>query len=120
MGCTGSGELRNNGNSVQSDVDINSPAISLADYLRQVSGVQVQGSGSNTSVFVRGAAGSFQGDNRALFVVDGVRVGRNYSMVANSVQVNDIESIRVLKGSEASAMYGIEGNKGVIVIRTKR
>ena len=119
MGCTGSGELSNNSDSGQSDVDINNPAISLADYLRQVSGVQVQGSGSNTIVFVRGATGSFQGDNRALFVVDGVRIGRDYSMVANSVQVSDIESIRVLKGSEASAAYGLEGNNGVIVIRTK-
>lgn len=101
----------------------------------KVSGVQViQGSGAaGGSVFVqvRGAS-SFQGSNQPLFVVDGVPIDNSqnntgsllgsvaYSNRAADISPEDIESISVLKGPAATALYGILANSGAIVITTKR
>ncbi|MDX1617890.1 MAG: TonB-dependent receptor plug domain-containing protein [Balneolaceae bacterium] len=121
LGCATSGggtRTGSSGSSGGTSVSVNNPSATLADYLRQVSGVTVQGSGSNARVFVRGA-GSVTGYNQALFVIDGSRAGRSLSQIENMVNVNDIESIEVLKGNAASARYGLEGSNGVIMIRTK-
>ncbi len=59
------------------------------------------------------------GSNRPLFVVNKQQVGRNYSVVNSIVDVNDIEHIEVLKGSEAGSRYGLRGSNGVIIIKTK-
>ena len=90
--------------------------LSLADMLRKISGVTVTGNGNNAKVIVRGAS-SF-GANDPLYVVNGVSVGNNYAMVANSINTNEITSLRALKGAEA-AIYGTQGGNGVILIRTK-
>lgn len=113
-GATGSASSDSDGTSV----NVNNPSVTLADYLRQVAGITIQGSGSNARVFVRGA-GSATGYNQPLFVIDGSRAGRSLSQVENMVYVDDIENIEVLKGNAASARYGLEGNNGVIIIRTK-
>ena len=93
-------------------VDRNS--LELEDYLRQLPGVTVDGRGN---VLVRGVS-SIQGDNRPLFVVDDVSVGRNFNSVRNIVDVNNINYVRVLKGAEAT-LYGIQGGNGVIKITTR-
>ena len=115
-GCASSGSQRSSGGS---QGEITDPSLTLADYLRRYSSVRVQGSGRNVQVFVRGSNNSVTGTNAPLFVVDGQRVGRQYSTVAGIVNVRDIASIDVLKGTEASSRYGMEGSNGVIVIRTK-
>jgi TonB-linked SusC/RagA family outer membrane protein len=101
----------------------------------KVAGVQViQGTGAaGGSVFVqvRGAS-SFQGSNQPLFVVDGVPIDNSqqntggllgsvaYSNRAADISPEDIESISVLKGPAATALYGILANSGAIIITTKR
>ena len=70
--------------------------------------------GSDAStIYVRGV--STTGDNSALVVVDGVP-DRDLSLV----DINDIESVTVLKDASAVAPYGSRGANGVILITTKR
>ncbi|NGP77975.1 TonB-dependent receptor plug domain-containing protein [Balneolaceae bacterium YR4-1] len=102
----------------KSVVTVNDNAITLADYLSRVPGVYIQGSGDNISINIRGSQ-SISGTNRPLFVVNRQQVGRSYSVVNAIVDVNDIENIEVLKGSEAGSRYGLRGSNGVIIIKTK-
>ncbi|MBN2633174.1 MAG: SusC/RagA family TonB-linked outer membrane protein [Bacteroidales bacterium] len=59
---------------------------------------------------------SFLGNNQALLVLDGVPVNLAYLQTLNP---NDIESMNVLKGANAAALYGSEAANGVIVVTTK-
>lgn len=90
------------------------------------------GPGSATRVVLRGNR-SITGNNNALFVVDGVPVdntvrgqvtsdfgGINGSDGANNINPDDIESMNVLKGPAASALYGSRAANGVIMITTKK
>ncbi|WP_221394898.1 TonB-dependent receptor plug domain-containing protein [Dyadobacter sp. NIV53] len=86
-------------------------AFSILDIIAaRVAGVQVVGSGMNASVFIRGNRGE------PLFVLDGMTGDKN---MITSVNVNDVESIDVLKGASA-AIYGSRGGNGVIAVYTKR
>jgi TonB-dependent SusC/RagA subfamily outer membrane receptor len=71
------------------------------------------------SVRIRGAA-SLNGPNAPLYVIDGqpVEPGPNGSITG--LNPYDIESIKVLKDATSTAMYGLRGGNGVIVIKTKR
>ncbi|MDZ7719781.1 MAG: TonB-dependent receptor plug domain-containing protein [Balneolaceae bacterium] len=91
---------------------------SLADYLTKVPGVNVRGSGDNAYVTIRGIS-SFQSGNTPLYVVDGQAVGNSYSQANNMVNPQDIDYVRVLKGTDA-AIYGVRGANGVIEIVTKK
>ncbi|ELY1990935.1 SusC/RagA family TonB-linked outer membrane protein [Flavobacterium psychrophilum] len=95
-------------------------------------GLQIVNSGNfggASSVVVRGMK-SIQGNNQALIVIDGVAVNNSnnssaYSSydsgnTASDVNPNDIESINVLKGAAASALYGERASAGVIIITTKK
>ncbi len=64
-------------------------------------------------IFIRGRA-SFAGDNQPLILVDGVE--RKFSQIAP----DDIETISVLKDASATAVYGVRGANGVMIITTKR
>ncbi len=92
--------------------------------------------GASASIILRGA-NSIGGNNSPLFVIDGLPVsnntfaqGRLYSDQPNrtsdylnrvaDLNPNDIESISVLKGGEAAALYGIDAAGGAIVITTKK
>lgn len=87
--------------------------------------------GQGTKINIRGNT-SFTGNNQPLFVVDGIpfdnssnSAGSSYannSVVSNrayDIDPNNIESMNVLKGAAASALYGSRGANGVIVITTK-
>ena len=87
--------------------------------------------GAASRIVLRGQT-SFNGNNEALIVVDGVRLDnsenhseRSLAGVANSnrgmdINPNDIASVTVLKGAAASALYGVEGARGVVLITTKK
>lgn len=90
--------------------------------------------GGSTNVVLRGAK-SLTGDNQALFVIDGVpidnsntntsnqttaRGGYDYGNAANDINSDDIESVTVLKGAAASALYGSRAANGVVMITTKK
>jgi TonB-linked SusC/RagA family outer membrane protein len=101
------------------------------DIAGKVSGVQITSSsgnpGSSTRIVIRGAS-SFYGDNNALMVIDGIPVDNSETGNLNSgpgtsriadLDPNIVESINVLKGAAATALYGSLGANGVIIITTK-
>ncbi len=88
--------------------------------------------GGGSRVVLRGFT-SLDGNNEALFVIDGVKIinnelnrlnesTRGVSQSNRGIDLNpdDIESISVLKGGAATALYGIDGANGVIIITTKK
>ncbi len=103
----------------------------------KVSGLEIRQNntmGGSTNVVMRGFK-SLKGSNQALFVIDGVpidnsntnnanqttgRGGYDYGNAAADINPDDIESISVLKGAAASALYGSRGFNGVILITTKK
>jgi TonB-linked SusC/RagA family outer membrane protein len=103
----------------------------------KVSGLQIiqgNGIGGSTNVVIRGIK-SLSYNNQALFVVDGVPVdnsntnsgnqrtgrgGYDYGNAAADINPDDVESINVLKGAAASALYGSRAANGVIMITTKK
>jgi TonB-linked SusC/RagA family outer membrane protein len=81
-------------------------------------------SGSGTSINIRGLASL--GDNQPLVVIDGVRfnsatTGTGFSSTSRFADLdpNNIESMNILKGLTAAALYGADGKNGVLVITTK-
>lgn len=98
----------------------------------KVSGVQISQSsgtaGASQFIEIRGAA-SITGSNSPLYVVDGVPIDNSggtagvagvvTSNRAMDLNPDDIESINILKGGSATALYGMRGANGVVVIETK-
>lgn len=99
----------------------------------KIAGVQVTSGGSavgaSSKIVIRGNS-SF-GTNSPLFVIDGVPVfnnvtnldgggGIDWGNTASDIDPNNIESLTVLKGSSASALYGSRATNGVIVITTRK
>ncbi len=91
--------------------------------------------GASSQITIRGVR-SFSGDNTPLYIIDGMPVtstpdvdtdiqnngsvsGADFANRAVDIDPNDIESINILKGQAASALYGIRASNGVIVITTK-
>ncbi len=102
----------------------------------KVSGVTINstgGTGSSVSIVIRGAT-SLSNDNQPLFVVDGVPVinslnninqfGSNnivdYGNPISDINPDDIESVSILKGPSAAALYGSRAGNGVVLITTKK
>ena len=85
----------------------------------RIAGVQVNSSsgnlGSRSNIVIRGAT-SLYGNNQPLYVIDGMPVSGD---VDDLIDVNTIESITVLKGASAGALYGSRAANGVIVITSK-
>ncbi len=83
-----------------------------------VAGISVGRVGTGVSgaakVVLRGNR-SIRGSSQPLYVVDGVTLGGDIS----NLSADDIESITVLKGANAAALYGSRANNGVIVVTTK-
>ena len=90
--------------------------------------------GGSTNVVLRGNK-SLTGNNQALFVIDGVpidnsnsntanqrtgRGGYDYGNAAADINADDVESVTVLKGAAATALYGSRASNGVVMINTKK
>jgi len=96
----------------------------------KVAGVQVtnsQGNMGSSRIIIRGET-SIAGNNQPLFVIDGTPVdnsqlgtsgNRDYANAISDINSEDIESISVLKGPNAAALYGSRAAAGVILITTK-
>lgn len=81
----------------------------------QASGVTIVGNGmpgGGSSINIRGI-NSF-GDNNPLYIIDGVQGNLQH------INMNDIESVQVLKDAGSAAVYGVRGSNGVVVITTKK
>ncbi|MBO0934367.1 SusC/RagA family TonB-linked outer membrane protein [Fibrella aquatilis] len=112
----------------------------------RVAGLQVATSsgmpGSSSSVLIRGV-NSISSNNQPLYVIDGMPISNNtaasnsfvasknsgtsfenrtvdFSNRAQDINPNDIETITVLKGPEAAALYGVDAANGAIIITTKK
>ncbi|WP_109695680.1 SusC/RagA family TonB-linked outer membrane protein [Chitinophaga deserti] len=68
------------------------------------------------NIYVRGQ-GSFNGNNRPMIIMDDIEVGYD---VLGTMDVNEVETISVLKDAASTSVYGIKGANGVILITTKR
>ncbi len=101
----------------------------------KVSGVQINstgGTGSSVSMVIRGAT-SLSNDNQPLFVIDGVPIVNtlnnvsgfgsdnrvDYGNAVSDINSDDIETVSVLKGPSAAALYGSRAGNGVVLITTK-
>jgi len=101
----------------------------------RVSGVAINSTGSagsSVSMVIRGAS-SLTSDNQPLFVIDGIPMTNtlnnvtemardtkvDYGNAISDINPEDIESISVLKGPSAAALYGSRAGNGVVLITTK-
>lgn len=89
----------------------------------KVSGLQVSNAGgspnSGSQIIIRAISSvNPNQNNEPLFVIDGMPV-RGGAQSIGDINPSDIESMSVLKGAAASALYGQEGSNGVILITTK-
>ncbi len=101
----------------------------------KIAGVQIGSTssdpGASNSIIIRGVS-SLSGNNQPLFVIDGVPMnnssvkssdaldnGYDYGNSANLVNPDDVESMTILKGASATALYGSRAASGVVVITTK-
>ncbi len=106
--------------SVQSEELLQSPAASVANSLAgKITGFSsVQFSGQpgadNPNIYIRGIASLSEDRAQPLMIVDGVE--RSFMQL----DPNEIESISVLKDASATAVYGVRGANGVIIVTTKR
>ncbi|MCH2023892.1 MAG: SusC/RagA family TonB-linked outer membrane protein [Saprospiraceae bacterium] len=118
-------------------LDQNRDANFLNTLQGKVAGVQITGSsnlGGSSRILIRGAS-SITGENQPLFVVDGTPMnnsnftsynqargagGYDYGNAISDINPDDIESINVLKGAAATALYGDRGANGVVMITTKK
>ena len=71
------------------------------------------------AVQLRGSS-SFYGETQPLYVIDGVPINPGPNGALQGVNPHDIESIKVLKDPADTAMYGMRGANGVIVVTTKK
>jgi TonB-dependent SusC/RagA subfamily outer membrane receptor len=100
----------------------------------KVAGVQVSraasGAGGSSKIVIRGN-NSLQGNSQPLYVIDGIPLdnqnikpagstgGIDYGDGISNINPEDIETMSVLKGPNAAALYGQRGSNGVILITTK-
>ncbi len=107
----------------------------IADALKgKVAGVVISGAstdpGASSGVIIRGFS-SMSGSNQPLYVVDGVPIndesnfsdaltgGYDFGRGSADINPNDIETLTVLKGASATALYGSRAANGAIIITTK-
>ncbi|MBV6646502.1 MAG: SusC/RagA family TonB-linked outer membrane protein [Cyclobacteriaceae bacterium] len=94
----------------------------------KIAGVQITNSsgsaGASSTILIRGANSVDESlDNQPLFVVDGMPVDNSSAFGggnrAMDINMDDVESISVLKGPSAAALYGIDAANGAVIITTK-
>jgi TonB-dependent SusC/RagA subfamily outer membrane receptor len=97
------------------------PGQSIEEHLRgKVAGVTVtRTADGGIAVRIRGAT-SIYGSSEPLYVLDGVPITPGPGGSLTGIDPYDIESIKVLKDPADTAMYGMRGANGVILITTKR
>src|SRR5690606_675236 len=78
---------------------------------RQASG---EPGGNGSSIWLRGQS-TYSGGNGPLIMIDGVpRAGFEF------IDPNEVESITILKDASSTAVYGVRGANGVVLVTTKR
>jgi TonB-linked SusC/RagA family outer membrane protein len=117
---------------VKGEILNESPASNFVNNLSgKIAGVNISGAGgvgSSARIVIRGES-SLSMQSQPLFIIDGVPVGNDgtnnsgsadYGNSASEINPADIESVNVLKGPAAAALYGSRAARGAIVITTKK
>ena len=120
-GTTSKKDLVSSVASVKADVLENQPVSRVDQALQgRATGVEVTSNsgapGTGSTIRIRGNS-SINGNNDPLYVVDGFIAGSGFNL--NTLNVNDIESIQILKDATALSIYGTRGASGVVLITTK-
>jgi len=96
----------------------------------KVAGVNISTTGTgiagSSRVVIRGNT-TINGDSNPLYVIDGIQVNRasvsagsrDLGDIMNTINMNDIETVSILKGAAATALYGSQAANGVVLITTK-
>ena len=107
---------------VDSDVLTQKPVTTINDALAgRVAGVSIGKASSpsgDASIKIRGT-NTINSGSSPIYVVDGLVMGDDFGFF-NSINVNDVESVQILKDASATALYGSRGANGVIVVTTKK
>lgn len=103
----------------------------------KVAGVQIftgSNMGGSSRILIRGI-NSISGENQPLFVIDGIPMdnsnfntsgqtqgggGYDYGNAIGDLNPDDIESVNILKGANATALYGSRASNGAVIVTTKR
>ena len=118
------------------DMDVATETDVVQALQGKISGVQISGQGggvgSSSKITIRGLT-RIGGGNNPLWVVDGVPISDandfsgsrttgavDYGNRAQDINSDDIESLTVLKGASAAALYGSRASNGVIIVTTKK
>ena len=120
-GSTAKKDLVSSISQIKGEALLNQPVARVDNMLQgRAAGVNVVSTsgepGAASTIRIRGMS-SINGNNQPLFVVDGFIVGTDFNL--SNLNVNDIESIEVLKDASSLAIYGTRGAAGVILISTK-
>jgi TonB-dependent SusC/RagA subfamily outer membrane receptor len=119
-------------NKVKTDNFVNA----LSGKLAGVHVITSNNIGGSTNILIRGVSSLTQ-NNQALFVLDGIPINNNitnkdfgaqsqgrqaydFGNAVSDLNLNDVESISVLKGAAATALYGSRAANGVVLITTKK
>lgn len=111
--------LTNAVSTVKSDVFENRPIVSVAQAIQGnatgVNVVQTSGKpGASFDVRIRGLS-SINSENSPLYVVDGIQ-----TKDISGLNTEDIVDLSILKDATATAIYGVNGSTGVVIITTKK
>lgn len=106
---------------VKAEIIENQPTVRVDQALQgRAAGVEITSAsgvpGGGSVIRIRGTS-SINGNNNPLYVIDGFIAGTDFNL--NNLNVNDIESIEVLKDATALAIYGTRGAAGVILVTSK-
>src|SRR6185369_6550813 len=125
---------------IKGDELANKGEVNLVNALQgKVAGVNITnasgGAGASVNINIRGIT-SFTGSNQPLFVIDGIPIsndvdrtnsGPNGTLGDNQpsnraldIDMNNVESVNILKGPAAAALYGSRASAGAIIITTKK
>jgi TonB-linked SusC/RagA family outer membrane protein len=126
--------------SIKADQLVDKGQVNLLSALQgKVAGVNITGAsgspGASVNINIRGIT-SFQGSNQPLFIVDGIPISNDVDRTnggplgtlgdnqpanrALDLDLNNIESVNILKGPAASVLYGSRAAAGAIIITTKK
>lgn len=99
--------------------DNNITYLNLADYLRQNTSVMISGEGQSIRLQIRGI-NSAQGDTRPFIYLDRIPMGRDYTRANSAINPNNIKRVEVISSLSRLAIYGEDGNSGIIKIHSKK
>lgn len=116
------GDLTGAVSHVDSEVLTQKPVTNINEALQgRVAGVNITRGitpSDDSSIKIRGT-NTINSGSSPIYVVDGLVMDNQFGFY-NSINVNDVESIEVLKDASATALYGSRGANGVIVVTTKK